>query len=166
MTNWKRIPQFPTYSVSDTGLVRNDDTGRTMAIRRNPNGVYYVGLMRGKKQYNLSLARLVAEAFVSRPPQDREGKFNTPIYLNGHKDDNHAHNLMWRPYWFAKVFHQQLKEGPTSNAPVVELKTQERYSCALIAGMAFGLLEREIIASALNRTFVWPTFQEFRFAEL
>lgn len=165
MINWKRIPEFPTYSVSDTGLVRNDDTGRIMAIRRNPHGVYYVGLMKGKKQHNLSLARLVAEAFVSRPVQDREGRFNNPIHLNGHKDDNQAHNLMWRPYSFAVKFQQQFKDGPSTASPVLELKTQERYSCPLIAAMAFGLLEKEIILSALNRTFVWPTYQEFRFIE-
>lgn len=165
MTNWKRIPEFPTYSVSDTGLVRNDDTGRIMAIRRNPHGVHYVGLMKGKKQQNLSLARLVAEAFVSRPAQDREQKFNNPIHLNGHKDDNQAHNLMWRPYWFAREFQKQFRKGPTVAHPILEIKTQERYSCPLIAAMAFGLLEKEIISSALNRTFVWPTFQEFRFIE-
>lgn len=163
MSNWKRISEFPTYSVSDAGLVRNDDTGRVMAIRRNPHGVHYVGLMKGKKQHNLSLARLVADAFVSRPAQDREGKFNNPIHLNGHKDDNQAHNLMWRPYWFARMFHQQFSKGPITAEPVLELTTQERYSCPLIAAMAFGLLEKEIISSALNRTFVWPTYQEFRF---
>lgn len=165
MINWKRIPQFPTYSVSDTGLVRNDDTGRIMAIRRNPHGVHYVGLMKGKKQRNVSLARLVAEAFVSRPPQDRDNKFNNPIHLNGHRDDNQAHNLMWRPYWFAKSFQQQFAKGPTVAAAVLEINTQERYSRPLIAAMAFGLLEKDIISSALNRTFVWPTFQEFRFIE-
>lgn len=163
MPNWKRIPQFPTYSVSDEGLVRNDDTGRIMAIRRNPHGIHYVGLMKGKKQHNLSLARLVAEAFVSRPPQDREGKFNNPIHLNGHKDDNYAHNLMWRPYRFALLFQKQFEIGPTTSHPILEVRTQERYSCAFIAAMAFGLLEKEIVFSALNRTFVWPTFQEFRF---
>lgn len=165
MQNWKRIPEFPSYSVSDAGLVRNDDTGRVLAIRRNPHGVYYVGLMKGKKQHVLSLARLVAEAFVSRPAQDRSGAFNNPIHLNGHKDDNHAHNLMWRPYWFAQKFQRQFREGPTTAFPVLELGTQERYSCPFIAAMAFGLLEKEIISSALNRTWVFPTFQEFRFIE-
>lgn len=165
MSNWKRIPSFPTYSVSDDGLVRNDDTGRIMAIRRNPHGVYYVGLMKGKKQHNVSLPRLVAEAFVSRPAQDRDGRFNNPIHLNGHKDDNQAHNLMWRPYWFAREYQQQFKVGPTTAVPVLELRTQERYPCPFHAAMAFGLLEREIITTALNRTIVWPTFQEFRFLE-
>lgn len=163
MQNWKRIEAFPTYSVSDAGLVRNDDSGRIMAIRKNTYGVHYVGLVRGRKQQNLSLARLVAEAFVSRPPQDRDNKFNNPIHLNGHKDDNHAYNLMWRPYWFAREFHRQFRVGPTTAAPVLEIKTDERYSCPFIAAMAFGLLEKEIVLSALNRTYVWPTYQEFRF---
>lgn len=165
MQNWKRIPEFPTYSVSNEGLVRNDDTGRIMAIRKNPHGVHYVGLMKSKKQHNLSLTRLVAEAFVSRPAQDRAGVFNNPIHLNGHKDDNRSQNLMWRPYWFALQYQQQFRKGPTTAEPVLEINTQERYSFPLIAAMAFGLLEKEIISSALNRTFVWPTFQEFRFIE-
>lgn len=165
MTNWKRITSFPTYSVSDTGLVRNDDTGRVLALRRNPHGIHYVGLMKGRRQHNISVARLVAEAFVSKPSQDRDNKFNTPIHLNGHKDDLQAHNLMWRPYYFARLYHQQFAKGPSTAHPVLELKTNERYSCPLIAAMAFGLLEKDIISSALNLTVVWPTFQQFRFIE-
>lgn len=164
MSNWKRIPEFPNYSVSDEGLVRNDDTNRIMAIRRNPHGVYYVGLTRGKKQHSLSLARLVAEAFVSRPEQDRNFNFNNPIHLNGLLDDNHAHNLMWRPYWFAREFQKQFRRAPLATEPVVEINTKERYEYPLIASMAFGLLEKEVVYSALNRTVAWPTFQEFRFA--
>jgi hypothetical protein len=136
-----------------------------MAIRVNPHGVHYVGLTKGKRQYNKSVAVLVAEAFVPKPAQDRQGMFNSPIHLNGHKDDLQAHNLMWRPFWFAKQFHLQFKKGPTTATPILEIKTDERYSCPLIAAMAFGLLEKDIIASALNRTFAFPTFQEFRFIE-
>lgn len=164
MQSWKTIHEFPTYSVSDEGLVRNDDTGRIMAIRRNPHGVAYVGLMKNRKQHNLSLARLVAEAHVPRPDGYLK-TFNTPIHLNGHQDHNHAYNLMWRPRWFAKMFQAQFRKGPTSVFPLVEMDTREEYSCPFVAAMAFGLLESEIITASLNRTFVWPTFQQFRFVE-
>jgi hypothetical protein len=163
--NWKTIPSFQSYSVSDMGQVRNDDTGRIMAIRKNPHGVRYVGLMKGAKQRNVSLPRLVAEAFVARPPQDRKQEFTAVIHLNGEQDNNRADNLMWRPHWFAMKYTQQFKVGPTIETPVVELKTQEFYACPWVAALSFGLLEREIVASGLNRTFVWPTFQEFRFVE-
>lgn len=165
MQRWATIHAFPRYSVSDEGLVRNDDTGRILAIRRNPQGISYVGLMGDEQQQNLSVAPLVAEAFVPKPAQDRNNTFNTPIHLNGHLDHNHAYNLMWRPRWFALRFQKQFRKGPTVATPVLELKTQERYSCPFIAAMAFGLIEKEIIIASLNRTFVWPTFQEFRFIE-
>lgn len=165
MQQWERILDFPNYSVSDQGLVRNDDTDRIMAIRKNSAGVHYVGLVKGKKQYNRSLALLVATAFLPEPVSYRIDANNMPIHLNGHRDDNYAHNLMWRPYFYARLYQQQFKKGPTTAHPIVEINTDERFSCPFVAAMTFGLLESDIISSALNRTIIWLTQQEFRFVE-
>jgi hypothetical protein len=58
----------------------------------------------------------------------------------------------------------QATRGPEgSDIPVVEIKHQEIYPNTWEAALAFGLLERDVISSILNRTFTWPTFQEFRY---
>lgn len=160
---WKSIPGFDRYSVSNYGQVRNDDTGRIMAIARNQQGVCYVGLIRDSEQKKRGLALLVASAFVPKPI--RTSELVVPIHLDGDQSNNKATNLLWRPQWFAAKYAAQFKIGPTGNYPIVDLKTKEVYPTPWHAAIMFGLLEKEIIISALNRTFVWPTFQEFRFEE-
>lgn len=46
--------------------------------------------------------------------------------------------------------------------PVVELKEQREYKTAQEAAMANGLVLTELLHAAYNKTFVWPTYQQFR----
>lgn len=162
---WKKVELFDRYSVSELGQIRNDDTGRILQIQRNQHGVCYVGLMRGTEQLRRSLALLVAHAFVAAPMTLQRNSFTKPIHLDGNQANNKAYNLMWRPHWFAMKYSAQFKVGPTVSSPVIDIGSDERYSCPWIAALSFGLLEREVIISGLNRTFVWPTYQQFRFLE-
>ena len=104
---WRQIREFPNYSVSNSGYVRNDDTGRIMAASVNQHGVVHVGLMRGPRQHKKSLALIVAEAFVERPNE----AFDTPIHLDGNRHNNDTSNLLWRPLWFARKFNRQFAPG-------------------------------------------------------
>lgn len=165
MEEWKKVVIFDQYSVSELGQVRNDETGRIMSVLRNAHGVCYVGLTKGYQQYRRSLPLLVAQAFVPKPMTMQKESFNKPIHLDGNQTNNRAYNLLWRPHWFAMKYTAQFKVGPTVATPVIDLKTEEKYSCPWIAALSFGLLEREIIVAGLTRTFVWPTYQEFRFLE-
>lgn len=165
MEEWKKIQLFDRYSVSDQGQVRNDETGRVLTILRNQHGVCYVGLMRGHAQCRRSIPLLVAHAFVPKPMTAQRRTFDKPIHLNGDQTNNHAYNLMWRPHWFAMKYRAQFRVGPTVATPVLDLETRERYPSPWIAALSFGLLEKEVIVSGLHRTFVWPTYQQFRFVE-
>lgn len=165
MEDWKKVQLFDRYSVSDQGLVRNDETGRLLTILRNQHGVCYVGLMRGQEQCRRSLALLVAHAFVSKPMSIQKNSFTKPIHLDGNQENNRAYNLLWRPHWFAMKYTAQFKKGPTSERPVIDLDTKERYPTPWVAALSFGLLEREVIVAGLTRTYVWPTYQQFRFLE-
>jgi hypothetical protein len=110
MEVWRTIYEFPRYSISNEGRVRNDDTGRLMRLSHNQYNILYVGLVSGRRQYKRSVAVLVAEAFL--PDYERTEPFDTPIHLNGDKADCRAHNLMWRPFWFAVKYHRQFQRGP------------------------------------------------------
>lgn len=159
MEEWCYIPSFPGYSVSDTGCVRNDETGRLMALTMNQQGIVNVGLTRDYIQYRRSVARLVATAFIP-PPRDT---FDTPINLDGDRTNNNVWNLVWRPRWFAVKYFQQFINGERGfTVPVMETKTEECFHTSWEAAIKYGLLDREILVATIGRTYVWPTYQTFR----
>lgn len=162
METWGNITGFRGYSVSDLGQVRNDDTGRILTVLRNQHGSCYVGLMKGRKQHRRSVAQLVGQTHVPRA-NGREN-FNALIHRDNDRTNNRADNLLWRPHWFMVRYLIQASNGRVgSDIPVVEIKYQEIYPNTWDAALAFGLIEKDLIQSILNRTFTWPTFQEFRY---
>jgi hypothetical protein len=160
LTEWQQIRSFPNYSVSDTGLVRNDDTGRIMTMLLNQHGVVNVGLTKNKVQYKRGVALLVAEAFLVPP---RHSTFDTPINLNGIRTDNHIDNLVWRPRWFASRYFRQIKIGEIHPPMAVEeINTHEQFETSWEAALTYGLIEQDIRLSVANQLEVWPTYQRFR----
>jgi hypothetical protein len=158
--NWKPIEHFLEYSVSDHGRIRADKSGRILSLSPNQFGVVQVGMMRDGEQRHRSVPLLVAKAFIPPPG----GPFDTPINLDGDRFNNHVDNLAWRPRWFAIRYNQQFKpphDGYSIEEPVVDLKTgvvsENSFECA----KQYGLLEKDLVLSILNRTYVWPTYQEF-----
>lgn len=156
---WKTINRFPEYSVSDHGRIRNDTTGRILALSENQYGLVHVGMFQDGVQYHRSVPLLVAKAFLPQSP----GPFDTPINLDGDRHNNRLENLMWRPRWFAIKYNQQFKypfEDPIEE-PIVDLKTGEVSENSFECAMRYGLLEQDLVLSIINRTYVWPTYQEF-----
>lgn len=162
--NWKPIEHFPDYSVSDHGRIRTDKSGRILSLSPNQFGVVQVGMMRDGEQRHRSVPLLVAKAFIIPPA----GPFDTPINLDGDRFNNHVDNLAWRPRWFAIKYNQQFKpphDGYSIEEPIVDLKSgvvsENSFECA----KQYGLLEKDLVLSVLNRTYVWPTYQEFAIFE-
>lgn len=156
---WRPIENFPEYSVSNFGNVRTNKTGRILALSENQFGLLQVGLMRDGEQKHRSVPLLVAKAFIPQPT----GPFDTPINLDGNRHNNHVDNLAWRPRWFAIKYNRQFRY-PYPNpilAPVVNLKTGEISENSTECAKKYGLLEQDLVLSILNRTYVWPIYQEF-----
>jgi len=157
---WRKIEQFSEYSVSDTGLVRNDETGYWLTGFVNQSGVLYVGLTQDRKQRNRSVALLVAEAFL---PPHKFSAFDTPIHLDGDKTNSHVRNLMWRPRWFAVKYQHQFHDGQRGpHSAVEEVETGEHFDSSWDAVMKYGLWNVEVIRSTIDGRGVWPTHQQFR----
>lgn len=167
MENWAVIPSFPGYSVSDLGMVRNDETMQLLSRLVNNRSLVYVGLVRDGEQLNRSVARLVAEAFLPTP---KYATFDTPINLDGNRTHLGVTNLMWRPLWFARQYHQQFKKIWTEKKPIVDIDTGEQYRNSMAAAMTHGLLAINVFEWALMFDYymdkgvegVWPTNQKFR----
>lgn len=164
METWKTIPEFPRYSVSSEGRIRNDHTGRILRPQVNQYGVVTIGLMGEKhKQWHRSVPLLVANAFLIR----KSDQFDTPICLDGDRMNNAANNLAFRPRWFARQYNAQFEERYHSpiDRPVRNINTGEVFPDSLEACKWYGLLEKDLVLSIANRTYVWPIYQEFEIVE-
>ena len=164
MTEWRPVEGFPGYSVSPLGQVMHDATGRVLQVRINQYGVPYVGLMRDGRQCIRSLPRLVASSYIPHPNE----VFDTPINLDGERLNCAVDNLEWRPRWYAVQYGKQFEERYPNpiDAPVRNTDTGEVFPDSLTAACNYGVLEREVVLSVLNRTPAWPAYQTFELAEM
>lgn len=95
---WRTIPNWPEYEVSEEGHVRRAlggrgaRAGRVLKPWRNVQNDYlYVGLWRGNRSKAIPIHRLVAMAFLGAPPTDR----HVVAHCDGTRDDNRPWNLRW-----------------------------------------------------------------------
>lgn len=160
LIQWRPIPNFSNYSVSSEGFVRNDESGRTMAMSVNQTGIVYVRLTKNCVQHGRAVSLLVAAAFVRDRMHD---SFDCPINLDGDRFNNRAVNLVWRPRWFATKYFRQVDEAHfNDDYPIEELNTLEQFNSPWEAAYKYGLLQADILLSICNETLVWPTQQQFR----
>lgn len=87
---WSKINGFPNYSVSNTGKVRNDNSGKTKVPVRGTTGYYNVDLYNNGKRSKISIHRIVGETFVDNP--NNKPQIN---HIDGNKLNNNVENLEW-----------------------------------------------------------------------
>lgn len=90
MEEWKPIPGYPRYSVSNMGRVSNGKYILKPSQRRN--GYLSVTLCNDDGRSYPSIHRLVASAFVSNPDPQRLTFVN---HKDENKTNNEADNLEW-----------------------------------------------------------------------
>jgi hypothetical protein len=90
---WRTVPGHTRYSVSNTGRVKNNKTGRILKQSNARKGYLSVGLVPDgvrNEHTTFVVHRLVAEAFVPNP----EGKPYVD-HINRETMDNRPENLRW-----------------------------------------------------------------------
>ena len=80
------------YEVSNTGIVRRRDNKKERRQYRHKNGYLRVLLSNHGKQFNISVHRLVALAFVPNPSPEL---YNQIGHWDDEKANNNANNLYW-----------------------------------------------------------------------
>jgi hypothetical protein len=81
---WKSIEGFDKYEVSNTGNIRNIESGKILKNSLSPSkGYFRVNLMRDGKRHTFEVHLLVAGAFLGPTPQGR--------YID-HRDDTKTNN--------------------------------------------------------------------------
>lgn len=162
---WREIARSPQYEVSDQGEIRNRRTGRTLNPSKNKPGHLKVNLPTEEgKIKTRQVNHIVAEAFLPEPHRD---DFISLIHLDGDKSNCKASNLQWRPRYFAIRYHLQFDTPlwKDSHIRVIDSKTGQIYDRAQDAAVENGLVLSEILLTAHACTFIWPTYQQFRFVD-
>lgn len=90
MEEWREIREYPKYSVSNEGRVRNFKTGRILKQGTHKQGYHLVWLSDENGRHGKSVHRLVAEAFIPNP----NGKPQVN-HIDGNKANNGVKNLEW-----------------------------------------------------------------------
>lgn len=165
MAVWERLSEFPDYSVSTEGNIRNDATGRILKHGYNKKDVAYVGLYKDGAQLTRGVAKLVAQTFVPMPKGSEEWDLPTPIHRNGDSKDCSAANLMWRPRWFAYEYAMQMKNGVRNVAPIRDVNTGEVFSDVMDIITTYGVLFRDIMASVHEGYPVMPIRKRFEWLD-
>lgn len=94
---WRRVPGFPEYEVSNTGLIRSykwknrgPDAPHTLRPMERSDGRQTVILRRNKKNHSYGVGRLILLAFVGPCPDGCETCHN-----DGNPANNYLDNLRW-----------------------------------------------------------------------
>ena len=108
---WKDIKEYEgIYQVSNMGNVRRKKDNYIFKINKNSRGYRIITLTKNKKEYNLSVHRLVANTFIPNP--DNLPQVN---HIDGNKMNNKVDNLEWctQSYNMIHAFKNKLeiKEG-------------------------------------------------------
>lgn len=97
--NWRKLENYPMYSVSDLGRIRNDKSGRI--LRYGNNGIGYLKVRLKKSPHNYEsvyVHRLVWETFNGKIPYgyecDHRNHQRGDNRLSNLRLLNHRHNLL------------------------------------------------------------------------
>lgn len=157
MERWLPLRDYPGYSASDAGWIRNDKRDTKLAIVRSSRRPY-VCLIKNGVQVKRGLSLLIAEAFVQT---ERKEYFTTPIHLDGDVSNCQAVNLVWRPRWFALKHTRQFRLAYGDTDPVINLTTRHIYRDVWDVVFEHGVLYMDVLESIYNKTYVFPLYQTF-----
>lgn len=157
---WHELEEFPDYAISELGEVHNIKTGMPRRTSINQQGIVKISLYHGRELITRSVAVMVAEAFC----EGQTEFFNTPIHLDGDRENCRADNLMWRPRWFAVQYHRQFQSEDFHNMDVriEDIETGEQYESVKEACMKLGLYYNDVYRSYIHEEPTRFMRKEFR----
>lgn len=163
---WSPIPDFSSYAISNIGRVYNQVRERFIPTSQTQHGHVKVSIQSDYGQrHTLSVALLVANAFVERP----DNPFCDHVLLMDGKLENvAAANLAWRPEGFCWKYRQQLatpQYRQYENLAVYNVTNRRRYPSIVACGKREGLLFEDIWNSCNTGYGVFPFWHVFRITE-
>lgn len=94
LTQWKPIPNFENYEISDSGLVRNSkkEILNCNVAKCNTNNYIRVTLHKNDKSYLFQMHQLVLITFIGYPSDIAKNQVD---HLDNNGLNNHISNLEW-----------------------------------------------------------------------
>lgn len=159
---WRIIPEFPDYEVSNMGNIYNNRSHMMMKVSANNYGYPKITFTNPKThvRYTRAVAKIVAEAFVPRPDEFCD----QVVVLDNNVWNMAAMNLAWRPEGFAWRYAHQFKgQLPLEfiSVPVLNIFEGRIYRSVKEAGMTEGLLFEDIWVSSYTGKECYPTGSVF-----
>jgi hypothetical protein len=160
---WSRLDEFPPYEVSDTGLVRNSETGLVLVPSSNGHGITKVTLRKDGETVTRTVPRLVGEEFV-----DGYEEGDVIFHIDNDKSNAEWTNLLWKPRWFAQEWATQLKRTkPMREWAIKMMPTQtdivKIYSDSLACALdTFGIEKYIILACGRGSFYNRATYEWIR----
>lgn len=114
---WKQIKDFPMYSVSDEGQVKNNKTQRILSAAYNQDGYAIVQLWKDKKPSMKRIHRLVLETFC---PIE-----NSELFEVNHLDRNIKNNFLQNLEWCSSsqnILHRDKEDNPNKKTKKVQVE--------------------------------------------
>ncbi len=87
---WLRVKEYPNYSVSNLGRVKNNVANHIMIGGYDKDGYKQVTLQKNGKQYNRRVCRLVALTFIENP-----NELPMVNHIDENKENDNIDNLEW-----------------------------------------------------------------------
>jgi len=87
---WKVIPDYPKYSCSNLGRIKNNETNQIFSPYKLPTGYCKVQLRKENKSKTFNVHQLIAKTWI--PNLENKTSVN---HKNKIRDDNRVENLEW-----------------------------------------------------------------------
>lgn len=116
---WKVVKEFPIYSISNFGRLRNDVTKNILVGGYDRDGYRQATICYNGKQYNRRICRLVAIEFLPNPN-------NLPVV--NHKDENKENDFVGNLEWCTIAYNNNYgSKNQPMRKRVVCVETQQIY---------------------------------------
>jgi len=154
LETWKKIEEYPQYSVSNQGRIKNNKTDKIIkpfCIGTKGQQYYAVDFYPKK---SIRVHRLVAKAFIPNPENKREvnhidgNKFNNAVenleWVTGSENCKHAYDKLGRKKFYGSSNHHSRK--------VIRVEDGKAYGSISEAADDNGLKAHTGISKVLNHT--------------
>lgn len=151
---WIEFEKYPGYFINKEGLIRNN-SGRIMKRGLLQNGAPAVSLYVDGSYIRRQVSTFMSETWMDPRPYPH---FDTPIHLDGDRNNCHVDNLVWRPRWFAIQYHKECSEPkfPDWDGSFRLVETDEVFHNPLECSKRHGFLQGDILLSLANDRPLFP----------
>lgn len=145
----------PGYSINQEGWVRNDETDKLLKRSFFENGEPAVSFRISGRLVRKQVTTLMAATWMA--PHEY-ARFDTPMHLDGDRQNCHVDNLMFRPRWFVRRYHRECLENqfPQWDRPFKIVEWDQTFQTPWECARRHGFLQGDIMLAVMNQGFLFP----------